>query len=104
MDQLPLVLMPYMPALPIPIQPCDASMFVLNVPMRELMAGARVVSLLPNIHVGAKDKYLSNIDESVRVSMLTPDNTQKDVNGHNKTAGGFVWKFATPEELQKTSL
>jgi hypothetical protein len=32
---------------------------------------------------------------------LTPDNIQKNVNGHNKTAGGFIWRFATAKEIQK---
>lgn len=44
-----------------------------------------------------------SIEDAARATGLTPDNIQKNVKGHNKTAGGFAWKYATPEELESLS-
>lgn len=44
------------------------------------------------------------IEAAAQATRLTPDNIQKNVNGHNKTAGGFVWKYATASEMEEIPL
>lgn len=50
---------------------------------------------------GKKIDTYPTIEAAARATGLTPDNIQKNVNGHNKTAGGFIWRFATAKEVQK---
>jgi hypothetical protein len=50
---------------------------------------------------GNKIATYPTIEAAAKATGLTPDNIQKNVNGHNKTAGGFVWKFASSEEIEK---
>jgi hypothetical protein len=49
---------------------------------------------------GEKIASFSTIEAAARATGLTPDNIQKNVNGHNKTAGGFVWMCAGQTELE----
>lgn len=50
---------------------------------------------------GKKIDTYPTIETAALATGLTPDNITKNVNGHNKTAGGFVWKFATTEEIER---
>jgi len=50
---------------------------------------------------GKKIKTYPTIQAAANETGLTSDNIQKNVNGHNRTAGGFVWKFANTTEIQK---
>ncbi|MBL0743878.1 NUMOD1 domain-containing DNA-binding protein [Chryseolinea lacunae] len=43
------------------------------------------------------------IEEAAKASGLTSANIQKNVIGANKTAGGFIWRKARPEEVKKLS-
>lgn len=49
---------------------------------------------------GEKIASFPTIEAAARATGLTPDNIQKNVNGHNKTAGGFVWMYAGQTELE----
>jgi hypothetical protein len=42
-----------------------------------------------------------SIEAAARASGLTPDNIYKNVKGDNKSAGGFVWRYASPKEIKK---
>jgi hypothetical protein len=46
-----------------------------------------------------KLKVYPTIEEAARATGLTAANIQKNVNGHNKTAGGYVWKFSSEKEM-----
>jgi hypothetical protein len=48
---------------------------------------------------GKKLKVYPTIEEAARATGLTAANIQKNVNGHNKTAGGYVWKFSSEKEM-----
>jgi hypothetical protein len=50
---------------------------------------------------GKKIDTYPTIEAAARATGLTPANIQKNVKGHNKTAGGFIWRFATAKEVQK---
>ena len=41
------------------------------------------------------------IEAAAKVIGLTPDSIQKNVIGENKTAGGYVWKYATDKEINR---
>lgn len=47
---------------------------------------------------GKRMRTFPTIAAAAKATGLTPDNIQKNVKGANKTAGGFVWKSATPKE------
>ncbi|HEY9007445.1 MAG TPA: NUMOD1 domain-containing DNA-binding protein, partial [Ohtaekwangia sp.] len=49
---------------------------------------------------GKKIKTFPTMQAAASETGLTSDNIQKNVKGHNKTAGGFVWKFASKEEIK----
>jgi len=50
---------------------------------------------------GKKIKTYSTIEAAAKETGLTSANIQKNVAGHNKTAGGFVWKPAETREIEK---
>ncbi|HEY8936105.1 MAG TPA: NUMOD1 domain-containing DNA-binding protein [Cyclobacteriaceae bacterium] len=47
-----------------------------------------------------KIKTYPTIEEAARQTGLTPDNIQKNTKGENKTAGGFIWRYATKKETK----
>jgi hypothetical protein len=49
---------------------------------------------------GTKMQTYSTIQAAAIASGLTSDNIQKNVIGENKTAGGFIWRYATKKELK----
>ncbi len=49
---------------------------------------------------GKKIQTFPTIQSAAQQTGLTPDNIQKNVKGENKTAGGFIWKYATPKEIK----
>jgi NUMOD1 domain/NUMOD4 motif len=49
---------------------------------------------------GEKMQTYPTIEAAAKASGLTPDNIQKNVKGENKTAGGFVWRYATDKEIK----
>ncbi len=50
---------------------------------------------------GKKLKVYPTIEAAARDTGLTAANIQKNVNGHNKTAGGYIWKFSSVDEKGK---
>jgi len=52
---------------------------------------------------GKKLKTYHTIEAASRASGLTSDNIQKNVIGENKTAGGFVWKYASQNDIRNLS-
>jgi hypothetical protein len=58
-------------------------------PVVQLSLNGRFLQIYPTIQAAAIATH------------LTSDNIQKNVNGHNRTAGGFVWKFASQENIKK---
>lgn len=50
---------------------------------------------------GKRLKVYPTIEAAARATGLTAANIQKNVNGHNKTAGGYVWKFSSEKEVNK---
>jgi hypothetical protein len=50
---------------------------------------------------GKKMKTYNSIESAARATGLTPDNIQKNVKGNNHTAGGFIWKYASLNEIRK---
>lgn len=53
---------------------------------------------------GKKMRTYPTIEAAAKIAGLTPDNIQKNVQRENKTAGGFVWKYATKKEIQDLPL
>jgi hypothetical protein len=49
---------------------------------------------------GKKIDTYETIEFAAKATGLTPDNIQKNAKGENKTAGGFVWKYASPKEIK----
>jgi len=52
---------------------------------------------------GKKIKTYHTIQAAAQASSLTSDNIQKNVKGENKTAGGFIWKYASLNDIKKLS-
>jgi hypothetical protein len=50
---------------------------------------------------GKKLKVYPTIEAAARDTGLTAANIQKNVNGHNKTAGRYVWMFSSADETRK---
>lgn len=53
---------------------------------------------------GKKIRTYPTITLAAQSTGLTPDNIQKNVKGENKTAGGFVWKYAALKETSQIAL
>jgi hypothetical protein len=49
---------------------------------------------------GKKIQTFPTIEEGARITGLTSANIQKNVKEENKTAGGFVWRYATKREIK----
>ncbi len=49
---------------------------------------------------GKKLKVYATIEEAARVTGLTAANIQKNVSSSNKTAGGYIWKFSSVDEVK----
>jgi hypothetical protein len=50
---------------------------------------------------GRKLKVYPTIEAAASATGLTAANIQKNVNGHNKTAGGYIWKFSSATDLNR---
>jgi hypothetical protein len=50
---------------------------------------------------GKKLKVYPTIEAAALATGLTAANIQKNVNGHNKTAGGYIWKFSSGTDLNR---
>ncbi|SHH18354.1 NUMOD1 domain-containing protein [Chryseolinea serpens] len=46
-------------------------------------------------------KTYHTIEAAAKASGLTSDNIQKNVTGANRTAGGFIWRYAKDSEVRK---
>ena len=47
-----------------------------------------------------KIKTYQSMDDAALQTGLTVANIHKNVQGHNKTAGGFIWRYSTPKEIK----
>lgn len=50
---------------------------------------------------GKKLKVYPTIEAAAVATGLTAANIQKNVNGHNKTAGGYIWKFSSATDVNR---